>query len=165
MRAALHDEDLSPQEFDYVNAHGTATRVGDLVRNTRAQTRIRSARASRADQLDEVRARTPARRVREPSNLRPASLPCAPRFCPQRSISTKTIPSVTSTTYPCPATRNRPAALHVELVRFRWQQRRADRWSCLNARLHLGPGWKYYYFDSSGSNHVSCHVRCEREDR
>jgi 3-oxoacyl-[acyl-carrier-protein] synthase II len=30
MQAALHDADLRPEEIDYVNAHGTATRVGDL---------------------------------------------------------------------------------------------------------------------------------------
>jgi 3-oxoacyl-[acyl-carrier-protein] synthase II len=30
MQAALHDADLEPEDIDYVNAHGTATRVGDL---------------------------------------------------------------------------------------------------------------------------------------
>lgn len=44
MQAALDDADLTPQEIDYVNAHGTATRVGDLC-ETLALKRVFGARA------------------------------------------------------------------------------------------------------------------------
>ena len=46
MRAALEDAELSPEAIGYINAHGTATRVGDVV-ETSAIERVFGERAAR----------------------------------------------------------------------------------------------------------------------
>ena len=62
MHNAIRDAGVTPQEIDYINAHGTSTPAGDLAESRAVQRVLGDAAGRVAMQLDQVHDRSPARR-------------------------------------------------------------------------------------------------------
>lgn len=59
MRNALEDAEMTPEDIDYINVHGTSTPVGDISESKSDQGSFRRSRLQPEYQFDEINDRTP----------------------------------------------------------------------------------------------------------
>ena len=59
MRNALEDAEMTPEDIDYINVHGTSTPVGRYLRSKSDQGSFRRSRLQPEYQFDEINDRTP----------------------------------------------------------------------------------------------------------